>query len=83
MKLYHVKVSLVIKRDKNSQTIQGGNHLIIKEPSTGAATKKICGSAPKQRITSVGEEITFILMVPKPGNKVNSLWLEFIILELT
>merc|ERR1739838_193123 len=47
----------------------GGNHLIIKEPSTGMTSKKICDKAPKQLITSTSEEITFILMIPKPGSK--------------
>ena len=44
--------------------------MIIKEPSTGMMSKKICDKAPKQFITSTSEEITFILMIPKPGSKV-------------
>ena len=45
--------------------------MIIKEPGTGSVSKKICGKAPRQVITSTSEELTFILMIPKPGSRVS------------
>jgi len=46
---------------------QGGNFLIIKE--SGMESKKICGQPPKQLIVSTSEEMTFVLVIPKPGSR--------------
>ena len=76
-KLCHVKVKIT-KNKKKIWILKrifcvGGNHLIIKE--SGMTSKKICGTVPKNVIVSTTEELTFVLIVNKPGPRVSHiLW---------